>query len=398
MDGGWHIKYPFQRTCFKFLEKVFARPILLPEDLPYDAIRSIIVIRLYDSLSELLLSIPALRALREHFPLAHISVFVSADIAEVLDYSVYTDEVIPFSPRFWIQNPPNAMNFLRRIRSGYDLAIVLSSTRHSLLSDVLSCLTRAKYRLGSEHLVFQGCHKNFFYNLIAPYSRTKKHQIERNLDIVRYINADTDDLSVATILTKEEKSWAVAFLKNNGVSTQDFILAIHFEGKDRQSHGAARELVRIAKYFSKNFDGKLLVSWMPDSDMSAQEFLNGLPFRPIELENLTLREYASIFFCCDLLICYNGDMMHLAASVGTPLIGIFTESDPTQWKPIGERFVAFKGEIDKNATLTEPEIIKVAQRLVRHFPKSARFNFGDELDISDKVLEEYFNTHNAFNY
>lgn len=394
MDGGFHIKHLLQRTCVKLLDRTFNKPPLRPEDLSQDEIKRIIVIRQHDGLSELLLSIPALRGLRQHFPLAHISVLTSDDIAEVLYNSVYIDSVTPFSVGLLLRNPKEAVNVMRRLRGGYDLAVILNTVSHSLISDVLAYWGRCKYRLGSEHFVFQGCSRNYFYNLLAPYSQIKKHQIERNLDIVRYIEVDTDDLSEEITLTKPEKRWAEDFLKNNGISPEDFILAIHFERDDDQSHDAVRELVRIAKYFSKNLDGKLLVSWTPNSNLFAREFLNGLPFRPVELEDLTLREFASIFFCCDLMICYNGDMMHLAASVGTPLIAIFDETDPTQWKPIGERFIAFKGETGMPPTIAESEVIKVAQRLMQRFPKSERFDFNDEIDISDKVLEEYIHIFN----
>jgi len=86
--------------------------------------------------------------------------------------------------------------------------VVLNTVSHSFTNDLLANFSGARYILGSEQLIFPGCTRNFFYNLTAPYSPVEKHQSERNLDIVRHIGVETDDLSEVMHLFNMERQAA----------------------------------------------------------------------------------------------------------------------------------------------------------------------------------------------
>ena len=391
MSAKNKLRHALKTSCLKLLEKTVGKPVLNPSELTSAKICRILIILQHDDLKELMLTTPVFRALRQRYPEAHIGVLAREDFAPVLLNNVYLDEVISFDKRLFGLSFVKLINLVKRIRSHFDLVIVLNTVTHSFLSDVLAYLTGAKYILGSEHLVLQGCKSNFFYNVVAPYSEISKHQTERNLDIVRHIEADTRDFSEEIYLTKEEKNRAVAFLKQQKVSPEEFLLAVHISSDDDQNRWPLTKFVHVAKFFSMKYDAKIITLWGPHDSGLGQEFINGLPFKPIEANHLDIRELSAVVFFSNLMICHESAFMHLAAGVGIPVVALFGQTDPHQWKSVGKQIIAIQAADNKCSSISEEQVIQISEEIIDRYPKASRLNF-DKGDISDKVLENYLNT------
>jgi len=80
--------------------------------------------------------------------------------------------------------------------------------------------------------------------------------------------------------------------------------------------------------------------------------------------------------------------MHLAASVGTPLISVFGTENLDLRKPDGEQYIALKNIIDEYTEINEELVIAHAEALMESHPKALRLDFED-LDISEQVLSNY---------
>ncbi|MFQ5640020.1 MAG: glycosyltransferase family 9 protein [bacterium] len=383
-----------KRICLALCEKLLTTKERSPEEIEADQIERIIIIRRHDSLEDLLLATPVFRAVRQHYPNAYISVLTRTHMAPFIQNNVNLDEVICVDHGIRKWSLPRMVHLIKKLRRRYDLAIVLFTVSHSFSSDLLAYFTRAQFILGSEHLVFPGCKKNFFYNLLAPYSELNKHETVRNLDITRFIGIETEWLHEEIHLTREDKEKAIDYLNRAGLKPDDFILAINLDAWPKNDQDVAL-LVHLAKYFSSKYNARLVVSWELENEAAALEFVSSLPFRPIESNGLSLQQHLTLLYFCDLVFCYDNIIMHLAACVGTPLIAIFNESDPYHRKPIGSQFMAFKTEEGIGAAITSTQIIDMATRLCSQYPKRNRLK-GENFDISDQVLDDYLNTLSTF--
>jgi len=385
------LRQALKTFCLQLLEKTVGKTAVDVSGITAEEIRRILIIRQHDDLKDLMLTTPVFRALRQRYPEAHIGVLAREDFAPVLLNNVYLDEVVSFDKGLSGLSFKKLVILVKRIRSHFDLVIVLNTVTHSFLSDLVAFLTGAKYILGSEHLVLEGSKSNFFYNVIAPFSEINKHQTERNLDIVRHIEADTRDFSEEIYLTREEKNNAVAFLKEQKVSPQDFLLAVHISSDDDQNRWPLTKFVYLAKFFTMRYNAKIIASWGPNDSDLGQEFISGLPFKPIEVNHLDFREFAAVAFFSNLMICNESAFMHLAAAVGTPVVALFGQTDPHQWKPVGKQIIAIQDADYKCSSISEEQVIQISEEIIDRYPKSSRLNF-DDFDISDKVLENYLNT------
>jgi predicted lipopolysaccharide heptosyltransferase III len=58
----------------------------------------------------------------------------------------------------------------------------------------------------------------------------------------------------------------------------------------------------------------------------------------------TLRQFAAVLKCCALFVGNDNGPMHMAAALGTPVVGLFGPSDPAVWGPRGgQTVVLYKG-------------------------------------------------------
>lgn len=360
----------FKKRCLKLLEGVCGKRELSPSEVDLESIRRILIIRQHDQLGDLLVSSPAFRALRERFPKAHISLLVREYTAEAVLNNQYLDEIIVYYKVGYNWTLRRILQFLKKLRAGYDLTVVLNTVSHSFTSDLLAHLSGARYVLGSEHQVFPGCHRNFFYNLIAPYWKGPRHQTERNLDILRYLGIDTTDKREVLTLTAEETDWARKYLNDLGMNSKEAAVGIHPGAGKRENRWDVGNFVQVAHHLHYKHGAEILVMWGPKEEEIGQRMLRELTFKPIVVKGLNLRELAAVISQLDLLLCNDTGVMHLAAAVGTPLVAIFGPTDPGDWKPIGEGFVALRGEDKRCDSVGVEDVIREVDKLLKRGGKN----------------------------
>src|ERR1700690_4079022 len=88
-----------RNTGMALLQSAVGREVLRPKSLDRSAVRSILVVRQHDQLGDFLLSTPALRALREHFPAARIGLVVREYFEEIARLVPFVDDVLVFRGR-----------------------------------------------------------------------------------------------------------------------------------------------------------------------------------------------------------------------------------------------------------------------------------------------------------
>ncbi len=330
-----------------FFEKAFGREQLTAQDVGFAKIKRILVIRQHDMLGDFLLATPVMRALRERFPHAHLGVVARKYFADTLVHHPFVDQILIFHEHGIDWTPAKLRAFWRELRSGWDLVVVLNTVSHSFTSDLLSHFSRARYVLGSEQFIFPGCTRNFFYNLIAPYDSLEKHQSERNLDIVRYIGVDTQDLSEAMRVSDAERDIAGKRLKSLGLRQGAPVVGIHIGAGKIMNRWPANRFAEVAQRLREKFGAQIILFWGAKEADLAEQFRAHIRFEPIKVPPASLRELAAHFTHCDVLLCNDTGVMHIGAAVGVSLLAIFGPTDPKEWKPIGKNFIAVRGENEK---------------------------------------------------
>ena len=358
------IEQAFKRNWLRLFEKWLDRGVVSPNLINLYAIRRILVIRQHDQLGDFLLSTPVLRALRQFFPQAHIAVIARTYTAELAYNNPYLNEVLVVPEKLFGWTPLKIWRLLAGLLRGWDLAIVLNTVSHSLTSDLLAYFSGARYVLGSEHRIFPGCKRNFFCNLVARYFSQVKSQSERNLDIVRHLGIDTEDRGEVMALTAQEKLFASNFMRQHGIDEKDVVIAMHPGAGKIHNRWPVERFAELANTLHRRFNVRLILTWGPEENSLGVNLCRRLSFDPIVVHGLSLRHLAALLAHANVFICNDTGVMHLAAAVGAPLITIFGPTDPAEWKPIGKKFIAIRGEKHSCENVSVQQVLQTIQALL----------------------------------
>ena len=352
-----------KRRFLGFLERWLAKVPVSPETLDRKKIKRIIIIRQHDQLGDLLLSTPVFRALKTNLPGVKITTVVRSYTQELMAHHPYIDEVLIFWEDLKDWSLKKWFHFWRVLRSGYDLTVVLNTVSHSLSSDLMAFLTRSPYILGPNHLIFPGCKHNFIYNLCSHHHEGPKHQTERNLDIIRYIGIEPNYKEEEIGIREDEIRDAERYL-SRGNDRRMIRIGIHPGAGKLENRWPGHAFSHAADLLLEQGDIELFLLQGPMEHRLAEEIRDSMRHQCTILAPMQLRELAAVVSCLDLFLCNDTGVMHVAASVGTTLIALFGPTDPVEWKPIGERYIALKAEDGKIDSISPEAVVSAAQKLL----------------------------------
>ncbi|MBI4546852.1 MAG: glycosyltransferase family 9 protein [Ignavibacteriae bacterium] len=360
-----HVEQYFKNNCMGVLEKFLAREVLSPQAVDLSGIKSILVIRQHDQLGDFLLATPVLRALRERFPNARIGVLVREYFYDVARSLPYVDEVLVFYENSLHWTLKRASSLVRQLRKGWDLTVVLNTVSHSFTSDFFAHLSGARYILGSGDRVFSGCTRNFFYNLIAPHNTTHRHQTERNLDIVRYIGVDTQNLALAISLSDMERRNARLFLEQRGFKSDSVAIGMHIGAGKPENRWPVQCFAQLAGVLTLKHNAQIVLFWGPYEEDLSRIFCEYVSVEPINIGHTDLKTLASLLALCDAVICNDSGIMHLAAATGVPMVALFGPTDPAEWKPLGSSIAVLQPESKKVEDVKVEDVMKALENFIR---------------------------------
>ena len=309
-----------------------------------ERVERILIIRQHDQFGDFLLTTPAIRALRARFPHARLSLVVRAYLYSVARDNPDVDEIMVFHESGWKWRPRDIGSFVGLMRNPVDLAVVFNTVSHSFSSDLISWLSGAPVVMGPATPTFDHLDHNPFYTINVPVHPEPRHQIQRNLDVVRYIGADTDDLSYVYAMSEKERAVgreAVQRMAEETDGGKGPVVAVHFGTGDVKKRYPIPLLARVCDDLAARLSVRILVIPAPDEEELLRALKAAVSAPLHAAPPLTLREVAGVIHAADLLLCNDTGVLHLASAVGTATLSFHATSDPACWKPPGPRHRAF---------------------------------------------------------
>jgi heptosyltransferase I len=295
---------------------------------------NILIVKL-SAVGDVIHTLPSLAALRNLYPVAHITWVVEEAAAEIVRDHPCLDRIMVSRRKGWLEEikagrlkkPLREMkSFLRDLRDReYDLVIDF----HGLFkSAMLVFLSRGKRKIGYDS--YQEL-SGFFYGEKIPEDMTK-HAVDRYLDFPKYLGATISSPAFQIAIGEESR-------KN-----VDGILALH------RITGPFVALNPVAYWDTKLWDDERFAALcdrigelysipvvLTGQKAPSLEKIRALTHQGvINLEGqTTLKDLAELYRRAALLITTDSGPMHLAAAVGTPVVALFGPTDPKRTGPYG---------------------------------------------------------------
>lgn len=297
-------------------------------------VKKILVMR-YRFIGDTLLTVPFLRNLRYAYPDARIDMLVAPVSGDIIKECPYVDNFIYFDTTrkhryendggekktFW-----SYVKLLREKK--YDKAYVL---KRSFSSAFLAFAAGIKERLG-----FDTESRGIFLTKRVPYEN-HKHEVECFLDVLRADGIEIkDDYLENWIKNQEYEKVNEIFRKNNIVNTKKVL--VHATSGNHKKEWTKENFAKIIEYLSNEKHVQVIFSGTKNDSLTyekIEEFITcDLERKPLNLcGEFSLRESLALTEKCDLIVGCDSGNLHMAASVGTPVVGIYGPMDTDKWRP-----------------------------------------------------------------
>ena len=298
--------------------------------------KNILAIR-NDRFGEFLLNIPAMRALKEKYPQAKLSVAVDFAICELAGAVECVHQALA-----WDEIKGN----LRKYK--FDLGVVLNPTKEAHWAVFWAGIP-----------VRVGYDRKWGFLLTHKIKDTKhlgsRHEVDCNLELVSLVGAKTLD---KTPKIKVDDSLFREFAGQE-------IVAVHPFTSDPLKQWPVERFGELARRIKRELGLKVVAVGLAQSILDMGEGVDSL------INKTSLRELAALLKRCSLLISCDSGPMHLAAAVGTPVVALFRNDLPgkiaRRWGPRGEGQVVIERS-DLNDITVDEVFEKVKQKLLPRPP------------------------------
>lgn len=323
-----------------------------------------------DHLGDVLFSFPALRALREALPDARIDFLVGPWARPLLPddpKDLHGVELLEFAAP-WLVRPKKVRfglgatlkltRLLRkraRILGGrYDMVLDLRGDFQLILAARLS---------GARYLAGRGLTGLGFLLDTEAEEIPGRHQVERNLSMIESAGFGSPKTTNPNLnLTEEEKKRGRQLLLEHGIDGSKHLIGMHVGAGAATKLWGADKFAQLIKRIIADLPAQVIL-FGAGGDRTAVDDVK-IVLEQTQTEGRVfdlcgklpnLREFMMAAGECGLFIGNDSGPCHIAASLGMPVISVFSgTNDPAEWGPRGQRVLIVRKRIEcEGCGLTE---------------------------------------------
>jgi len=283
--------------------------------------RNILVID-FGQLGDVVLSLPALQAIRTRFPHARVTVAVGRAAAPVVEMSGHADETLAVD-RVGLRDGPKTlslwqiMGLVRNVRrSKYDFVIDLHSLSET---NLLGYLSGAHHRLFSRR---PGRSLDFLskFRERPPVEDRTKHAVDRYLDVLAPLGVGKIS-RVPRLRPRDEDNQHVEQLLRKARAESDAPLVGIFTGAGHASRRwPVERFGELARRLEGNDGVRVVLFAGPEERAMLAEVRAQFPPSTIVFDRLTVPQLAAAQARLAVFVSNDTGPMHIAAAVGTPVV------------------------------------------------------------------------------
>ena len=301
--------------------------------------KRILIIR-PDHLGDVLLSTPAIRAIKQKRPDISIHVLVGEWSSPVLANYEEIDLVLTLPFPGFDRNPPeNAPNpYIQAIHSsrmirkiGYSSAIVMRPDHWwgAMLAFFAGIRERVGYDVGNV--------SPFLTNAI-PYQH--QHVVEQNLQLVNTWtgNVTANDIDYSFPVLQEDTDYINLYLTDWHIKPKDAIICIHPGSGANTKLWDTNKWAKVADILTTQFSATILFTGSASESSLINTIIDKMSENAYAIVGATnLGQLAALYKQALAVLGPDSGPMHLAAAVDTPTITLFGPADPVEFAPWGHR-------------------------------------------------------------
>jgi heptosyltransferase II len=300
-----------------------------------------------DRLGDLVLTTPAIKAIRKAYPDAYIAMVVRPYAYLVVKDNPYLDEVILYDKygehRSFIATIRFGMYIRRR---GFDRAVIFHPTNRM---HIIAYIANIPRRIGYDN--------KLKFLLTDKIKNTKhegaKHEKDYTLDTLKPLGIEIAENELLVPVDDISKKQAEDILARHGFKKSDKIIAIHPGASCASKIWPSERFAKLSDLLITRHNVKIIILGGNDKrDMLCVDvlkkfmqnkaiFLNGI---------LDITQLAAVLQKAVVFISNDSGPVHVATAIGTPVVDIFGRAQPglspSRWGPLGLKDIVIHKDVN----------------------------------------------------
>lgn len=300
------------------------------------AARRILAVRL-DNLGDVLVTSPAMRAIKESLPDARLTLLASPVGAQAGRLNPYVDEVIVYEAPWmdpWHTLPQDSEReqaIIARLKAEkFDTAIIFTSFRQSALPAAYLCYLadiplRAAAAIDGPGSLLTTRHKH---------PERMMHEVERGLDLVGALGLTVSERDLALRVPEAAREALLAKLSAMGVDRRPLVV-LH-PGCSMPARTYPWEMfAEVADGLIQQLGASVVLTGGKGERELVEKIRGRMREEPVVAAGtLPFDQFCALIEAADLTVTNNTGPMHIAAAVKTPVVALFALTNPPeQWGP-----------------------------------------------------------------
>jgi ADP-heptose:LPS heptosyltransferase len=298
-----------------------------PAPIRPELVRRVLVIR-HRAGGDLLLTTPALRALRRGLPGASIEVLTARGFRDLLLGNPDVDRVLSFDRR---SIPSQGALYLRLARGGYDIVLDLVSNPRSAF---LTALTRSRVRVGYE---LPG--RSWAYTLrlrrepMGLAGPVLRYAPEAALDLVRALGLPARETELTLIVSDTAAAQMDRWLTESGVRRDRPLVLCLPAGSWPAKSWLPERFAAVMDALAERENAEIVWLWGPGERGLAVRCRDAMRLRSRLAPETGWQALAAILARGSLLVGNDSGPKHVAVALGVPTVTVFGPTHPATWHP-----------------------------------------------------------------
>jgi heptosyltransferase-2 len=295
-----------------------------------------LLVREVNWLGDVVMSLPALKALRKAYPKAKLSILVKRELAGFFDGAPWMDEVIPFRIGRGFRGWTDRRNLVAELRNRtFDLAVLLPNSFESAFWTWRARIpARAGYARDGRGLLLT-------HKLRPSHQILEAHQVHYYLHLLREtLGIDGDPKDFAPHVHDGHREKMRAWLRERRERPGKKLIALAVAA----AYGPAKEwpadyFATLIDRLAENHGAECVLVGAP-SERSKCEQVAALSEKKgaiLAAGETGVGEAIALLSLCDGFAGNDSGSMHLAGALGMPTVGIFGSTRADRTGPLGAR-------------------------------------------------------------
>jgi len=280
---------------------------------------------------DVVLSTPVIRNLRRAFPSSVIDFLTERPFADLVRGHPDVSDVLVFD-----RATMSGLDLIRSVRGRrYEMVIDLFGNPRTAL---VTFLSGARVRVGYR---FRG--RQYAYNTRIEPRGGAVHNVQFNLDAIEALGIPVVDRSPFVPFTDSDREYVEEFL--HGLPRPSGpLVGVNTAGGWYTKRWGVQQFAQLCDRLIAEHGCSILLTWGPGERTHVESIRGAMREAPNIPPPTSFPQLAALLSRCDFIISNDTGPMHIAAAVGTPVLGIYGPTNPALQGPYGEGHLTIRNE------------------------------------------------------